>query len=221
MLDWILIILCSIIAIFVFIKFFKWGINRFSDKEMMNNFGFKEIFFPLLFLFWLFLIGTGIYNIVFCSNKIFTPEILDGISEIEINVNALEKNLPILIIMLLVVVFIILIIPIICLVYYRKHKKYLKKENIKDFKKIARTHFFMGLTSPIFFPLFLGPKMIINLFSSNSSPNKRFTKSYTKITDSKGNTTYVDTIIDNETGYGSTKIEDSKGNKSFHTTFKD
>ncbi len=221
MLDFVLLILCSIIVIFAFIKILKWGIKCYSDDEIMDNFGLKEIFFPLLFLFWSILIGKGIYNIIFNRNKIFTPEILNGISEIEVNVEALIKNLPVLIIMLLVIIFIILIIPIICLIYYQKHKKHLKKENIKDFKKVGRTHFFMGLTAPVFFPLFLGPKMILNLFSSSNNTNKRFTKSYTKITDSKGNTTYIDTIIDNETGYGSTKVEDSKGNKSYHTTSRD
>lgn len=80
----------------------------------------------------------------------------------------------------------------------------------------------MGLTSPFFFALFLGPKFILDIITpSDNSSNKRFSKFYTKITDSKGNSTYVDTIIDNETGLGTTKVEDSKGNKSYHMTHRE
>lgn len=220
-LDIILLLIFGIVGILVLIKFIKWGIKSFSNDKIMENFGFKEIFFPLLLLFWIILITTGLYKIIFYKDKIFSQEILNAFSEININVDALIKNLPILIIMLLVILFIIFVIPIICLLYYHKHKKNLKKQHITDFKKIARTHFLMGLTSPIMFPLFLGLKFLIGLLPTNNGNKKRFSTYYTKVTDSKGNTTYVDTIIDNETGYGSTKVEDSKGNKSYHTTFKD
>lgn len=220
MLDFILIIICSIVLFLFLVKFVRWGINNFSNEEIMDTFRLRDVFFPFLFLFWLVLITTGIYNLIFYRDKIFTQEMLSAFSEIHINMDALIKNSPILIIMLLVVIFILLIIPIICLIYYHKHKKFLKLENIKDYKKIARTHFFMGLTSPLFFALFLGPKFIIDMLPTGNS-SKKFSTYYTKITDSKGNTTYVDTIIDNENGLGTTKVEDSKGNKSYHTTYKD
>lgn len=124
MFNLILIILFSIVFLIVFVKFFRWGVNSFSNREIMDTFSFKDVCFSLLLLFWLVLITNGVYKLIYYRDKILTQEMLAALSELHVNIDALIKNLPIFIIMLLVVIFIILIIPIICLIYFNKHKKF-------------------------------------------------------------------------------------------------
>lgn len=198
----------------------------FIDEELSYDFKIRHGILYTLMDIWIgvvYIIVTEVFNNI---------QLLERWNEVQWQLNINEETFGI-IIMLIIGCLIFLLIPILLMIYLIKHHSKLKKYEFKNHSRIGveLTHFVIGITSIVSFPIGVGVKLgfkaidfmmeAITSDDNKSNEKKRYSTYYSKTVDSKGNVTYVDTVIDNKTGLGSIKVEDSNGNKSYSYISKD